>query len=143
MKGSYISIRTILTRFKKKIALTLLLVLVEIIIQLLFPLFIGVAINDLLVQRYQGVLWLGGMGLLALLIGSGRRFYDTRTYAEIYMITAEEVVAKEKTNGGDISTLAARVSLLREFIEFLENSMPAVLTSLIGVVGTLVIIAAL
>ena len=62
-------------RFWKKISLTTFLVVTESILDLLFPLFIGFAINSLLDKNYAGVTALGGLGVMALLIGSGRRYF--------------------------------------------------------------------
>ncbi|MEM7117316.1 MAG: ABC transporter six-transmembrane domain-containing protein [Chloroflexota bacterium] len=130
-------------RFKGKISLTMLLVVAESALDLLFPLFIGFAINGLLAQSYSGVLALGGLGLAALIVGSGRRFYDTRAYAAIYTTLSTEMVAREQDKESNISTISARASLLTEFVEFLENSMPGIITSIIGLVGILGIIFSL
>ncbi len=130
-------------RFKKKISLTLFLVVAESILDLLFPLFIGFAINSLLEQSYTGVVALGLLGVLALIVGSGRRFYDTRAYAGIYTTLSTEMVAREQEKEQSISTISARASLLTEFVEFLENSMPMIITSIIGLVGILAILSSL
>ncbi len=130
-------------RFKKKISLTLSLVVTESILDLLFPLFIGFAINSLLEQSYAGVIALGLLGVLALIVGSGRRFYDTRAYAGIYATLSTEMVAREQEKEQSISTISARASLLTEFVEFLENSMPIIITSIIGLVGILAILSSL
>ncbi|MEM7335957.1 MAG: ABC transporter six-transmembrane domain-containing protein [Chloroflexota bacterium] len=137
------SLWEVFKRFKTKISITFLLVIAESILDLLFPLFIGFAINTLLQQNFDGVLALGGLGVLALLIGSGRRFYDTRAYANIYTALASEMVVQEQANKTAVSATAARATLLTELVEFLENSVPAIVTSLIGLVGILIIIFSL
>lgn len=138
-----ISIRGLLSRFKGKVLLTLSLVLAESILTLLYPLFIGFAINGLLEQDLGGVYMLGGLGGLALAVGSGRRFYDTRAYSDIYVKISDEMVSKEQAKGSTVSKISARASMLTEFVEFLENSMPMIFESLIGVLGVLVIILTL
>ena len=143
MQSKQVSIRNLLSRFKGKISLTLFLVLLESGLGLLFPLFIGFAINDLLVDRFDGVIALAGLGVLTLLVGSGRRFYDTRAYAGIYVTISDEMVAREQQKKTSLSKISGRASLLTEFIEFLENSMPMIVSSVIGVLGILVIIAGL
>lgn len=130
----------LLGRFKGKISLTLLLVVAEAVLDLLFPLFIGFAINSLLDKSYEGVAALAVLGILALLVGSGRRFYDTRAYAGIYTTLSTEMVEREQDRNRSISSISARASLLTEFVEFLENSMPTIVTSLIGLVGILIIV---
>ncbi|MEM7132969.1 MAG: ABC transporter six-transmembrane domain-containing protein [Chloroflexota bacterium] len=130
----------IIHRFKRKISLTLLLVVAESLLDLLFPLFIGYSINGLLNQSYAGIAALGGLGVLTLLVGSGRRFYDTRAYAGMYTSLSTEMVSREQEKKNSISMISARASLLTEFVEFLENSMPSIITSVIGLVGILVIL---
>lgn len=135
-----ISLRQLFGRFKGRISFTLLLVLGEAGLELLFPLFIGFAINSVIDESYTGLLALALLGLLALLVGGGRRFYDTRAYAGIYTILSTEMVTREENKGSTVSAIAARSSLLTELVEFLENSMPAVLSSMIGLFGILIII---
>lgn len=110
---------------------------------ILFPLLIGLAINDLLKEGYQGIVYLGGAGIAALVLGSLRRFYDTRIYSGIYSKIAPEMVAKELGNHSGVSKISARASLLTEFVEYLENSMPEIVTAIISLFGILAIIATL
>ncbi len=138
-----ISLAALLRRFKKPISLTMALVLAESTLGLLFPLFIGFAINGLLVQSYNGVAALGGLGALALAVGTWRRYYDTRAYARIYEELGNELVASEQQKDVQVSAVVARTSMLTEFVEFLENSMPSIVSSSIGLVGTLAILASL
>ena len=138
-----ISLRTIFARFKWRILVTFLLVVLEALIGISFPLLIGVAINGLLEESYTGMFYLAGAGVAALLVGSLRRFYDTRVYSGIYSRIAPEVVALEKEKGSSVSSISARANLLIEFVEFLEQSMPEIVRSVISLIGILVIIATL
>lgn len=138
-----ISIRNLLLRFRGRISLTLLLVIFDAIFNILFPLFIGFAINSLLEQSYRGVIALAALGVLTLIIGSFRRFYDTRVYSKIYVTIADEMVVNEQAKGSSVSIQSARAALLTEFVEFLENSMPEIVNSVLGIVGIIVIIATL
>lgn len=140
MPSPPISLLGLFGRFKKKISLTLFLVVAEALLDLLFPLFIGFAINSLLDQSYIGIAALAILGVLALLVGSGRRFYDTRAYSSIYVTLSTEMVEREQAKDTALSTISARASLLTEFVEFLENSMPTIVTSVIGLFGILAII---
>lgn len=141
LQSTQISLTALLSRFRRKVSFTLFLVLADSVLGLLFPLFIGFAINGLLEDSFDGILALGGLGILSLLVGSGRRFYDTRAYADIYVTISEEMVAREQERESSVSKTAGRASLVTEFVEFLENSMPVIVTSVIGVFGVLVIIA--
>lgn len=138
-----ISLATLISRFKYRISLTISVVVIEAMLGVLYPLFIGYAINDLLEKSYQGLINLIILGVLSLIIGSLRRLYDTRVYASIYRKISPEMVMKEHEKNSSVSTISARASLLNEFIEFLENDMPEVVTALIGIIGILIIIATL
>jgi len=140
---SSLSLKSIFMRFRWRISLTLSLVVVETLLALLYPLFIGWAINDLLSDSFRGIYLLVGLGILSVSMGSLRRFYDTRIYAKIYQTITPEMVANEKARGQSTSTITARSSLLTEFVEFLENAMPEVITSFIGLAGVLIIISTL
>ena len=141
LQSTQISLSALLSRFRRKVSFTLFLVLADSVLGLLFPLFIGFAINGLIEDSFDGILALGGLGLLSLLVGSGRRYYDTRAYADIYVTISEEMVTREQERESSVSKTAGRASLVTEFVEFLENSMPVIVTSVIGVFGVLVIIA--
>jgi len=136
-----ISISSLIKRFKIKICITWLLVLLEGAAYLTTPLVIGIAINDLLAGSSFGIILLSGLCLSMLLIGSLRRFYDTRAYGKIYRTVSTELVEKERKRQSSISTISARSQLFTEFIEFLEYSIPKVSHNLINLIGTLVIIA--
>lgn len=135
------SIGAVARRFRWRISLTMVLVVLEAGIALLFPLFIGFAVNDLIDDSLNGVVALAGVGLAALIVGSGRRYYDTRAYASIYRTVASEMVERERRSGASTSRITARSNLLTELVEFLENSMPELIGAVIGVVGTLAILA--
>ena len=137
------SFKALLQRFKWKISLTLFLVIIESVVGIFYPLAIGFAINDLIEQRYNGIYQLAALGALSLIVGSARRFYDTRAYADIYLKTASEMVMAEQEKQKSTSTISARANLMTEFVEFLENSMPEIVESIIAVVGILIIIASL
>lgn len=136
-----ISLRSLLSRFRWRIALTIALVLTESGLNLLYPLFIGFAINGLLKANMEPLLHLGGLGVVTLLVGSGRRLYDTRAFARIYTTISSEMVDREQQKGTPLSAVATRAGLLTEIVEFLENSMPMILESMIGIVGVLLIIS--
>lgn len=138
-----ISIKSLIFRFKWRVLLTFVLVILEAITGVLFPLLIGIAINGLLEDSYQGIGYLSIAGLAALLIGSIRRFYDTRIYSSIYSQITPEMVEKEVADGSSVSKISARANLLTEFVEFLENSMPELLSAIISLLGILIIIATL
>lgn len=138
-----ISLKNLVVRFKWKVSLTFVLVIIEAILDVFYPLFIGLAIDGLFKDDYTNLIYLGILGVVSLSIGGIRRFYDTRVYAGIYATIAPEMVAKETDKGSSVSTISARSTLLNEFVEFLENSMPEILRGVISLVGVLIAIAVL
>jgi ABC-type multidrug transport system fused ATPase/permease subunit len=138
-----ISLKSLIIRFKWRVLFTFLLVVIESLLDILYPLLIGLAINDLLDSKFNGVVHLAGLGVLSLIFGSARRFYDTRIYSGIYCQVAPEMVATEKEKGSSISKISARSNLLTEFVEFLENSMPEIIGGIVSLVGILAIISTL
>jgi ABC-type multidrug transport system fused ATPase/permease subunit len=138
-----VTLKTLVVRFKWQILLTNLMVFLESILGVLIPLFIGLAINDLLDQSLRGVIYLIAVSFLSVAVGSIRRVYDTRTYSRIYQIVAPEMVENEQKNGSSVSKIIARTSLLDEIVQFLEWSVPAVVGAAVYLIATLVIIAGL
>ena len=90
------NIKNILKTHKLKFGLTLLLILTEAAIAILFPLFIGFAIDGAIKGDHIGAYQLGGLGLAALIIGMGRRLFDSRFYAKVYRKMSVAAIAKIK-----------------------------------------------
>lgn len=137
------SLLGLIRRFPIRVGVTFGLVLVEAVIELLLPLFVGLAINDLTEDRNGGLVALAALGVAALVVGSGRRFVDTRAYAGMYEIVSAEMVEQERQRGAETTRIAARASLLGELVDFLEDSMPEIVSASIGTVGILIIIGGL
>lgn len=138
-----ITLKTLVVRFKWPILLTNLLVFLESILGVLIPLFIGLAINDLLDQSFRGVIYLIVVGVSSVAVGSIRRFHDTRAYSRMFQILAPEMVEREQEKDSSVSKITARTGLLAEIVEFLEWSVPAVVGAAVYLIATLMIIAGL
>ena len=134
-----ISLGSLFLRFRWRISLTLTLVIVESLLEVLYPLLIGFAINDLLAERYDGLVHLGMLGVSSVLIGSARRYYDTRIYSGIYRQVAVELVEREQAAGTSVSRTSAHTNLLTEVVDFLEDTMPELIGALVAVVGILAV----
>src|SRR5262249_31472823 len=72
-----------------------------------------------------------------LVIATARRMYDTRTFTAIYSETVTRLVCQQRDAGMDVSTVAARSSLARELVNFLEDDLKGVFASVYGVIGSL------
>jgi len=135
------NLKDIFLRFKFKISLTLLVVICEGILFILFPLFIGNAIESGINKTYDGIIQLAILCTIVLVIGSVRRMYDTRVYAGIYQHLAEHLAVNRKIN--DTSGSVAHVNLLEEVVDFFEESLPELIGNIIGLVGTLILVFSL
>ena len=136
-----LTLKTLVFRFKWQILFTNLLVFFESILGVSLPLFIGLAINDLLDDSLRGVYYLVVLGLLFIAVSSIRRFCDTRIYSKIYRLIAPEMIEKEQEKGSSVSKTIARTHLLAEIVSFLEWSIPAMVGAVIYLVAVLIIIA--
>ena len=129
--------RKLIAKYRWSFLLMLSLLLLDASILILFPLFIGYAIDDALVKEFRGATYLGLLGLAALIIGAGRRFYDSRFYAKLYQRSAPKIADTEQ----ETTVKSAHFGFLGEVIEFFENSLPEIINNSIALIGTLVIIA--
>ncbi len=128
-------------RFAGRFTLTALLVVLEAAGWVLFPLVIGRAIDSVLAESARGLYELAGLGILAMGIAVLRRLVDSRAYARIYTTLGEEMVAKDA--GSTTSAKTARLGMLKEVVEFFENSLPELIISTLGLVGTVLILSTL
>ncbi len=136
-----LSLRGIFNRYRWKITFTFALLAVENVLNLLVPFTLGLAINDLIDHKYNGVIYFVAICLIKLVIGVARRFYDTRTYSKIYVDTASETVESEQKKNSSDSKTVNRSNLIEEITAFFEHELAQGFTSLFGVVGSVVMLS--
>lgn len=132
--------RYLIKKYRWNFIFLLMLVLIDAGLMILYPLFIGLAIDGALAGEYQGAILLGSLGMASLFVGAGRRFYDSRFYAKVYQALGVEVGGRSEESP---SSKTAHLGFLGEVVEFFENSMPDIINNSIGLIGTLIIIAAM
>ena len=127
LKGKQLTVSTLLQSYRRPIALTWVLTLVETALTALAPLFIGFAIDGLLEQRMTELYWLmavlGGLIVVSVI----RRIYDTRIYGTIRVDLGNELTGRSAHI--PISTRNARLGMSRELVDFLEQEAPALIAS--------------
>ncbi|KZN44099.1 ABC transporter six-transmembrane domain-containing protein [Pseudoalteromonas luteoviolacea] len=122
-----------------KIAVTWSMVMIENILLILLPLFIGYAIDGVLAKDTAPLFWFA-VSLFGLVVVSVlRRFYDTRVYGDIRVRLAEKVA--HNLRAADVSAKSARLTMSRELVDFLENDLPALMTAAIQLVSIIIILA--
>ncbi|MDU1573386.1 MAG: ABC transporter six-transmembrane domain-containing protein [Pantoea sp.] len=130
-------------RHRKKLLLTFLLVIAENVMYLLYPLLAGFAINAMLSGRALHAMLYAGMVFIMWAIGAARRSVDTRTFARIYVELAVPVILTQRSENQGASTIAARVTLSREFVDFFEKHLPVLITSVASITGAAVMLLAI
>lgn len=120
------------------IGLTYSLTCFEKGLQVLFPWATGVAIDALVKSEWRGVGILCGLWVLHLCSATFRQMYDTRLFTRIYGDLAGNTIIRQRAAGDAVSAIAARSSLSRECIDFVERDVPMLFQTALTGVGSLV-----
>ncbi|WP_013629920.1 ABC transporter six-transmembrane domain-containing protein [Rubinisphaera brasiliensis] len=114
---------------------TYLLLIVENGLRLMQPFLLGWAVNDLLQKSSTG-LWMFVVGHVAMMIVQfGRQLYDTRVFSRMYARRVSHLVISQRSAGVPTSRIAARAGLSRQFITFMEQQIPRLVTAVFSCVG--------
>lgn len=132
----YQTLKTMALWHKKRLGLTFGLVAAENLLLLTYPLVGSFAINAILDGRLAYAL----MVFVIWFVGSARRAIDTRVFARIYTELAIPVILDQRGKGIDTSTIAARVTLSREFVNFFEHHLPVLVTSAFSILGAVIML---
>jgi ABC-type multidrug transport system fused ATPase/permease subunit len=122
-------------RHRLKLALTYTLTLTENGLNVLYPYLTGIAIDAVLSGAWAGVAPLLIAWTVHLAVGLFRHVYDTRVFTLVYADLAADLVERQRAQSANAAHLAARVTLSREVIDFLQVEVPAVTASLVNFVG--------
>lgn len=131
-------LKSLMNKHRSQLVLTYILFSLEMLGGLLRPLFLGIAINDLLKGSYQGLILLSAVHFVTLIIGTLRHMYDTRTYSAIYVSLVTKFLSR-RTYKADVSKLSAHSTLAREFIDFLEFDLVYVIEAVYNLLGSLIL----
>jgi ABC transporter transmembrane region len=123
------------------ILLTYALFSLENLLWISQPYVLGVAIDKLLGASYRGLLLFAAVQSGHLLIGVLRRIYDTRMFSRIHAELVTRIVLEHRDRDVEVTRIAARSALSREFIEFFERYVPIALQTIFLIFGGLVILA--
>ncbi|ELY2743384.1 ABC transporter six-transmembrane domain-containing protein [Cronobacter turicensis] len=134
------TLKTLARRHRKKLFVTFFLVIAENVTYLLYPVLAGICINAILEGNVWNAMLYGLMVLFIWLLGATRRSVDTRTFARIYAGLAVSVVLAQRQKSLNHSTIAARVALSREFVDFFELHLPTLITSVASMAGAAVML---
>jgi len=91
-RSAILTLKMLGRRHSRKLFLTLLLVVAENVMYLLYPLLAGFAINAIISGRTWHAVLYAAMVFTMWAIGAARRSVDTRTFARIYAELAVPVI---------------------------------------------------
>jgi len=126
-------------KHRSQLVLTYILFSLEMLGSLFRPFLLGLAINDLLKNNYNGLIILVIVHLFTLCVGTIRHMYDTRTYSAIYVSLVTKFLSR-RIYKEDVSKLSAHSTLAREFVDFLEFDLVYVIEAVYNVFGSLIFI---
>jgi ABC-type multidrug transport system fused ATPase/permease subunit len=135
-----LTLRSLFFAHKGRMIFTYALFNVENILRLAQPWVLGWAINDLLRSSYAGLMMFVAQHLAHLLISSFRQMYDTRAFTGIYSELATRLIVEQREQRVDVSRVAARSALSREYVEFFEHHIPLIMRAFYSIVGALVML---
>lgn len=134
------ALRNVYRRYRQKMSLTYVLVLLEEVFELLYPATIGIAINGLLEGALTSMVPFVAVWAAHAVVGLFRQMYDTRVFTAMYADLATDVVAQQRRSNLPVSAIIARSTLSREFVDFAEEQIPAILSGLLAFVGSFVML---
>lgn len=133
-----ISLRSIISAHKGSVTTNLLLLIVEIALMALVPLFIGFAIDDLLAKKTDQLIILIIVLIGLVVVSVIRRYFDTRTYGKIRVNVQMEVVNRNSSLA--TSVLNARLEMARELVDFLEENIAQILNAAVQFIVSLLVL---
>ncbi len=140
LEGVPLTIRILLRKFLRLITLTWALTLIETALMALIPLLIGFAIDGLLSGDATPLLHLALILAGLIVVSVVRRIYDTRIFGTIRVELGKALA--ERSGDGSVSTLNARIGMGRELVDFLEEQVPAIMTSSVRLITSLIVLFA-
>ena len=132
-------LKKLMLKHRYQLVLTYLLFALEMTGSLLRPFFLGVAINDLLKNSYDGLFYLSIVHLVYLIAGTIRHMLDTRTYSGIYTSLVTRFLSR-RIHASEVSKLSAHSTLAKEFIDFLEFDLVYVFEAAFNILGSILLL---
>jgi hypothetical protein len=105
------------------------------------PFVLGLAIDGLIGASFRGLGLFAATQLGHLAIGVMRRAYDTRMYGRIHAELVTRLVLEQRRRDVEVSRVAARSALSREFADFFERQIPVAIQMTFLIAGGLSILA--
>jgi hypothetical protein len=134
-------LKHILTANGIRILLTYSLMLIEFFICALYPLLIGIAIDSLLANRGYGFVLFLVSSVMVCILGVMRRMIDTRTFSYIWVTKAKHSIISMIRANIPSSSIISRGHLQTTYGDFLEYTIPTVVSAAIDVMTAAIILS--
>jgi len=139
----------IIQRFRRPFILAISLVIIEKIAWIIEPTVFG-KLLDALINAFGSkekisyavplLLWIGVFAVNSG-VGAARRSVDEKIYLGMFSKIAVQVTENSRAMGLDISKVAARVELSREYVTFLQYRMPEIVEQILDLGGSIIALA--
>ncbi len=133
-----LTVLALLRAFRLRISFTWLLILIEVALTALVPLFIGFAIDGLLANDTDALFQLIAVLAVLIVVSVIRRAYDTRVFGTVRVEMGKTQAARAMNL--PVSTLNARLGMGRELVNFLEADLPLAMTSLVQLIISVIVL---
>ncbi len=135
-----VSISSLLRAKRIAVAGTYSLTVLENLCTLAYPALTGYAVDGLLKREFTGLTGLVGVWLIHLALSFTRQRVDTRVFMGLYAQIATHIIEVQQEQGHSISTVSARVEMVRDIVSFFEREVPAIFQNVLAIVGSLVML---
>lgn len=125
---------------RHSLAVTYTGVVVENAFELLYPFAIGLAVDDLLDDSYRGVGVFVAVSVAHTVAAVARQWHDARSFNRLYAEMSSALVAEQRAQGVATTSVAARIALVAEYVDFLQVAVVAAITAGFAVAGSLIML---
>jgi len=133
-----LTVLALLRAFRWRISFTWFLILIEVALTAIVPLFIGFAIDGLLANDTDALFQLIAVLAVLIVVSVIRRAYDTRVFGTVRVEMGKTQAARAANL--PVSTLNARLGMGRELADFLEADLPLAMTSLVQLIISVIVL---
>lgn len=140
------AVRQVITKYRYRIGLILMFVLIENIAWIIEPTFFGKLLDALIGHFYDHekidyflplFVWII-VYLINVIGGSLHRLFSGGTFARMYTDVATKVIEESKSRGEPYSKMLVRTELVKEYIAFYKERLPEMLWELSASVGAVI-----
>lgn len=135
-----INLTFIAKEHRQRLLMTFILVALENILFLVYPLFGSFMVNAIIQGNTLQALSYSVLVLVIWGIGASRRAVDMQAFARIYAEIAVPIILNQRQKGSSHSTITARITLSRQFVDFFEQHLPMMIMFGFSIVGTAIML---